>query len=102
MGLEAPQRMPSLRAPTAVRQVLLRVPCAPPFVKTASSNIDPGGFRHQSRGEHGPKAAMSEWRRKSEGPFVCQQRSAERFEQDAVERIGLWVVFGVPLDAKGK
>ena len=48
------------------------------------------------------KTAMPEWRWKSEGSFVCQQRSAEGFEQDAVERIGLWVVFGVPLDAKGK
>jgi len=48
------------------------------------------------------KAAMPEWRWKSQGSFACQQRSAERFEQDAVEPIGLWVVFGVPLDAKGK
>lgn len=42
-------------------------------------------------------AAWSEIKRS-----VCAQRSTECFEQDAIERIGLWIVFGVPLDAKGK
>jgi hypothetical protein len=54
-------------------------------------------FRHTRA-----KAAMPEWRWKSEGPFVCQQRSAERFKQYPVAGIGLWVVFGMPLDAERK
>jgi hypothetical protein len=61
-------------------------------------NVLPMRLREGSRNFGASDAAWSE----SKDRFVCAQRSTECFEQDAIERIGLWIVFGVPLDAKGK